>query len=370
MAKYNWEQADWPYFTYSLEGLESAVVSFAEKTGHATGILKALPEEIQMEAIIELMVVEAIKTSEIEGEFLSRKDVLSSIRRNLGLVTDTEYLKDKKAEGVGKLMTDVRQTFSEKLTEETLFGWHRMLFPGDKNLRIGAWRDHEEPMQVISGAMGKLTVHFEAPPSIRVPVEMERFINWFNETTVGGSKEIKNAPLRSAIAHLFFETIHPFEDGNGRIGRAIAEKALSQGIGKPVMLSLSRTIEANKNEYYDSLQAAQRSNEITPWVNYFVKTVLSAQTEAEEQIDFTLKKVKFYDRFKNTLSERHLKVVARMLEEGIKGFKGGMNANKYASLTKVSKATATRDLQELIGVNAFKLIGDGRGRSTSYEVNL
>ncbi|WP_208420146.1 Fic family protein [Paraflavitalea devenefica] len=370
MIRYNWQQKDWPNFSYSLEAVEDELFIFSEKTGHITGILKALPEEMQLEAIIDMMVTEAIKTSEIEGEYLSRKDVLSSIRKNLGLVSSSEYIKDRKAAGIGELMIDVRNTYQEELTQEKLFAWHKMLLPVSEGMEVGTWRTHEEPMQVISGAMGKQKVHYEAPPSARVPKEMEQFITWFNETAPGGRKEIKKAPVRSAIAHLYFETIHPFEDGNGRIGRAIAEKALSQGIGRPVLLSLSRTIEANKKAYYDALQEAQGSNEITAWIHYFIKTTLDAQTEAEEQIDFTLRKVKFFDRFRNRLNNRQFTVTKRMLEEGPKGFEGGMNASKYGSIAKVSKATATRDLQELLEIGAFVLFGESGGRSTKYKVNL
>jgi Fic family protein len=245
-----------------------------------------------------------------------------------------------------------------------------MLLPESNDIEVGQWRTHEEPMQIVSGAMGKQKVHFEAPPSKSVPQEMAQFIKWFNDTAPGGAKEIKKAPVRSAIAHLYFETIHPFEDGNGRIGRAIAEKALAQGIGRPVLMSLSKTIEANEKAYYDALQNTHESNEITGWINYFVNTILSAQIEAEEQIDFTLKKVKYFDRFRDKLSERQMKVIKRMLEEGPNGFKGGMNAGKYGSLTKVSKATATRDLQELLEMEAFILFGEGGGRSTKYTINL
>ncbi len=370
MVQYNWQQKDWLNFTYSLQGIESELFLFAEKTGKVSGILNALPEDTQMETVIEMMVSEGIKTSEIEGEYLSRKDVLSSIRKTLGLISGPEYIIDKKALGVGELMINVRNTYKEELTEATLFLWHKMLFKESKGIEVGAWRMHTEPMQVVSGAMGKEKVHYEAPPSECVPAEMAVFIKWFNQTAPGGVKEIISSPVRSAVAHLYFETIHPFEDGNGRIGRVIAEKALSQGLGRPVFLSLSNTIEANKNAYYDALQQAQRSNEITKWVNYFVKTVLAAQIDAEAQIDFTLKKVKFFDRFKNRLNERQIKVIKRMLEEGHKGFKGGMNASKYGSLTKVSKATATRDLQNLLEAGAILLIGNAGGRSTRYQVNL
>ena len=218
--------------------------------------------------------------------------------------------------------------------------------------------------------MGKEKIHYQAPPSSKVAKEMKKFIQWFNDSGPGGKSAIKKAPVRSAIAHLYFETIHPFEDGNGRIGRAIAEKALSQTIGRPVILSLSRTIEAKKNIYYASLEKAQRLNEITPWMEYFVKTALDAQREAETQIEFTLKKTKFFDRFKDQFNERQLTVIKRMLEEGTKGFQGGMNATKYIGLTKTSKATATRDMQQLLEIGAFVLAGKAGGRSTSYNVAL
>lgn len=370
MIRYNWQLKDWPDFEYSLQGIEDELFLFAEKTGKVTGILNALPESTQMEAVVDIMVSEAIKTSEIEGEYLSRKDVLSSIRKNLGLVTSPEYIADKKAAGVGELMIDIRNTYKEELTDEKLFAWHKMLLSGSRGIEVGAWRTHEEPMQVVSDTMGKQKVHYEAPPSARVPEEMKRFITWFNETGPGGKLEIRKAPVRSAIAHLYFETIHPFEDGNGRIGRAVAEKALSQGIGRPVLLSISKAIEAKKNDYYDALQKAQASNEITEWINYFVRTILTAQIEAEELIDFTLKKTKFFDKFKDQLSERQLKVIRRMLEEGPKGFAGGMNASKYGSLAKISKATATRDLQDMLKIGAIMLFGEAGGRSTKYQVNL
>ncbi len=365
---YNWQQKDWPNFTYSLQGVEDFLFQFAERTGHVSGLLKTLSEETQLETVINLMVAEAVKTSEIEGEFISRKDVLSSIKKNLGLIKTPVAVKDKRAAGASKLMIDVRNTFKETLTDKKIFEWHRMLLGNNNEIVIGGWRKHKEPMQVVSGAIGKQKVHFEAPPSGKVPGEMKQFIRWFNDTAPGGKKEIKKAPLRSAIAHLYFESIHPFEDGNGRIGRAIAEKALSQSIGRPVMLSLSKTIEANRKDYYAALQKAQQSNEITDWVNYFIKVVVDAQAQAEEEIEFTLKKVKFFDRYKNLLNERQLIVIKRMLEEGANGFEGGMNARKYVSLTKTSKATATRDLQFLLENKV--LIVSGGGRSTGYQVNV
>jgi Fic family protein len=235
-------------------------------------------------------------------------------------------------------------------------------------ITIGAWRTHQEPMQVVSGAVGKEKIHFEAPPSAQVSAEMKKFIAWFNDTAPGAKNEIKKAPVRAAIAHLYFESIHPFEDGNGRIGRAIAEKALSQTIGRHVLLSLSQTIEADKKSYYLALESAQRSNEITGWMKYFVKTTLQAQLEAKRIIDLTLKKTKFFDLFKNKLNERQVKVIIKMLEAEPKGFEGGMTANKYISITKASKATATRDLQLLAELGVF--VSEGGGRSTRYSLNI
>jgi Fic family protein len=368
--RYNWQQKNWPDFVYSLSAIEEKLYAFSEKTGLVSGVLKSLPQDMQLETVIELMVAEAIKTSEIEGEYLSRKDVMSSIRNDLGLNQQREPVTDKRSKGIGELMISVRQTYQQQLTQQQLFAWHSMLFSNDKNLKVGAWRDHTDPMQVISGAFGKQKIHFEAPPSANVPAQMDKFIEWFNTTGPGGSAEIKKAPVRCAIAHLYFESIHPFEDGNGRIGRAIAEKALSQGMGRPALLSLSKTIEANKNGYYAALEAAQQTLNITHWINYFVDVILDAQQYAEDQIDFVLKKTRFFDQYKDTLTDRQLKVIKRMLEEGPKGFDGGINAGKYGSLTKTSKATATRDLQDMLQKSILIPFGNSGGRSTSYQLNL
>lgn len=364
---YNWQQPDWPEFKYDLQAVDDILFAFAAETGTVNGMLKVMPEDVQMEAIINTMVAEAVKTSEIEGEYISRQDLMSSIRNNLGLDIKPEAIKDKKAQGVGRLMVDVRNSYQEPLTEAKLFEWHKMLMTGSKNITIGNWRFHDEPMQIVSGAWGNEKIHFEAPPSFQVLKEMKRFIKWFNDTAPGGKKEIKKAPVRSAVAHLYFETIHPFEDGNGRVGRAIAEKALSQTLGRPVLLSLSRTIEADKKSYYGALEKAQRDNQITEWIKYFVSTTLEAQKQARVLIDFILKKTKFFDRFKDELNERQLKVIRKMMDAGPEGFEGGMNANKYMSITKASKATATRDLQYLAEIEA--LFSQGGGRSTRYYLN-
>ncbi len=364
--KYNWQQKDWRKFQYETTFVEMLLFEFVERIGRISGILEGLPKAMQTETMINMMVSEAIKTSEIEDEYLSRKDVMSSIKRNLGLQTELPLSKDKKAEGISELMIAVRNSFMEPITDKTLFSWHSMLMKGSKNMAVGIWRSHEEPMQIVSGASGRELIHFEAPPSKKVAEEMNAFITWFNDTSLNGENAIKKPIIRAAIAHLYFESIHPFEDGNGRIGRAISEKALSQSFQRPILLSLSRTIEEDKKAYYDALQSAQRSNEITPWITYFAKTVLKAQIQTEKEIEFTLKKAKFFDQFEKELNERQLKVIRRMLEEGPDGFEGGMNATKYIGITGTSKATATRDLQNLVEQHIFIPIGGGR--SSRYQI--
>jgi Fic family protein len=265
-------------------------------------------------------------------------------------------------------MADARKTYADALAEEMLFSWHTMLLKDNKRINVGRWRRHTEPMRVISGAIGREKVHFEAPPSARIPNEISKFIDWFNDTAPGGVNEIKKAPVRAAIAHVYFETIHPFEDGNGRIGRAIAEKALSQTLGRPVLLSLSRTIEADKQSYYQALEQAQKSNDLTLWITYFVEIILKAQAQAITRVHFILKKSKFFDRFKDVLNERQIKAVRKMLDAEPDGFEGGMSAKKYMSITHASKATATRDLQHLLELEVLTLAGGGR--STHYMLNI
>lgn len=364
---YNWQQSDWPDFTF-VEGKSGKnLPDFLLKSGQLSGVLTGLAEGNRTELLLEMMVVEAIKTSEIEGEFLSRPDVMSSIKKNLGIHEEQPLLvKDQRAKGIAKLMIKVRSEFAQDLTEEMLFDWHELLMEGNRYVRAGQWRTDSAPMQVVSGSIGKETVHFEAPPSIQVPAEMGAFISWFNETAPSKAKAIDNPLIRSAITHLYFESVHPFEDGNGRIGRALAEKALHQGLGHATLISLSSAIEAKKNEYYNALKSGQSSNEISDWLDYFAETVLQAQQSAGRLVNFTLQKAKFFDRFKDLLNERQTKAINRMLAEGPAGFEGGMTAKKYMAITKGSKATATRDLQALVELGIF--LPQGGGRSVSYEL--
>lgn len=366
--EYNWQQKDWRKFSFKQDDLEDLLFLFVENTGVVKGLLKTLSNENRNESLVDILVSEAIKTSEIEGEFLSRKDVMSSIKNNLGLTKSPEIVKDIQAKGMASLVSQIHTTYNAPLTEAMLLDWHKVIFPGVNKIAVGEWRSHLAPMQVVSGSYGKEKVHFEAPPSKQVPKEMTAFVKWFNNTAPNGSKEIKHAPIRSAIAHLYFETIHPFEDGNGRIGRAIAEKALLQTLDYPLLISLSSAIEVNRNQYYEALKGGQRSNEITPWLIYFIGIIITAQQQSEALINFTLQKTKLFDTYRDQLNSRQIKVLKRMLQEGEKGFEGGMTAKKYMRITQTSKPTATRDMQKLKEINIFESFGEGR--STAYKLNL
>lgn len=366
--KYNWQRSDWPDFQYDLEGLQESLIRFAQKSGRVDGLLAALPQKEQVDARINMMVSEAMKTSEIEGEMLSRPDVMSSIKNHLGLNMEPQQVGDLRAEGVAGLMLRVREDRLKPVSQKMLFEWHTLLMMGSPRVRSGAWRKHTEPMLIVSGTIGNEQIHYEAPPSIAVPGEMKRFVQWFNLSAKGKNGEAAFPPVRAAVAHLYFESIHPFEDGNGRVGRALSEKALSQGLGHPAWLSLSKAIEADRAGYYAALKQAQRSVDITHWIFWFVKTLVRAQETAEADIVFVLKKITFFDRVRGQLNERQRKVIRRMFKEGPCGFQGGMAAKKYMGIAKTSKPTATRDLQDLVEKGVF--IPLGGGRAARYQIKL
>src|SRR6266849_6903396 len=266
------------------------------------------------------------------------------------------------------MMVDLYRNFADPLTDKTIFGWHRMLLSGDRSIQvIGGYRPHTEAMQVVSGAIHKPTVHFEAPPSSHVPDEMKQFVTWFNDTAPGGKTPL--SPLtRAGIAHLYFVCIHPFEDGNGRIGRALAEKSLAQNLGQPSLIALAYTIARGRKAYYAALERYNKDNEISDWLMYFAHTVLEAQNNTIRRVDFYIAKAKLYERLRGQLNERQEKVIARMFREGIDGFKGGLSAENYISISKASRATATRDLQDLVEKGA--LTKTGELRYTRYHLNL
>ncbi|MNK36660.1 Adenosine monophosphate-protein transferase SoFic [compost metagenome] len=362
---YNWQYKKWPDFTYSTEELQPISIAFAKALGGINGLMTGLTEDLKQETLIEILISEAIKTSEIEGEYMSREDVMSSIKKNLGL-KDDKIVRDKRVAGIAKLMTTIRKSPNEELTIEMILYWHEILMEGFPKISAGVWRKGDEPMQVVSGAYGKEMVHYEAPPSDSVPKEMEQFVQWFNKDRLNVKDEITKALLKASIAHLYFESIHPFEDGNGRVGRALAEYTLSHELKSPVLLSISKVIEKSKKQYYEALKLAQSSLDITEWIYYFGEVILNAQRDAKELVEFTVKKAKLFDQYKSVLNDRQVKVINRMHENGTQGFEGGMTAKKYMAIAKTSKATATRDLQHLHEIGVFQQIG--AGRSVRYEL--
>ena len=361
---YNWQHKNWANFSYSRDAISDIVIKFSELSGKMNGILQGMDIAGQQAEVIRFMISEAVTTSEIEGEFISRQDVMSSIRNHLGLNASPEYVKDKRAKAVSDLLVAVRNSYSKRLTETGIKRWHKLLFEGNQTIKAGKWRTGISPMQVVSGAIGREIVHYEAPPSARVPQEMKKFTGWYNDYKINAN--VTDALIKTAIAHLYFESVHPFEDGNGRIGRAIAEKCLAQSLRRPVLLSLSSVIEKNRKQYYTALKNAQKSMEITGWLVYFANVILQAQTEAIKIVGFSLQKTKFFDKYKNELNAREHKIVKKMLDAGYEGFKGGITAKKYMAIAKTSKATATRDLQHLSEIGV--LFAQGGGRSVRYEL--
>lgn len=361
---YNWQLKKWPAFEYKSDAIDYMIIEFASETGEVKGIIETLSPDFKQDAVIQFMIDEAIKTSAIEGEHYSRQDVMSSIKNRLG-IGDGIDIRDINARGIAELMVEVRESFSKSLNEQLIKDWHAMLFNRSRYIQPGSYRTGIDPMVIVSSRYGNEVIHYEAPPSNRIPREMEQFVNWYNnyKTT---PKDIRSALIKTAITHLYFESIHPFEDGNGRIGRAIADKCLSESLGRALALSISTAIEQNKGAYYNALKTAQESLEITNWIVYFCNTILLAQKNAKQVISFILNKAKFLDQHKENLNDRQLKVILKMFDKGIEGFEGGMTAKKYIAITKTSKATATRDLQDLVSRGIFTALGGGR--SFRYEL--
>src|SRR6201987_3698888 len=292
---WNWQQPDWPHFTWNRDRLTAAEKEFLLGSGVFLGTIKHLGDDDRNQLTVEAMSTEALTTSEIEGEILDRASVQSSIQRQLGLTADKRKV-GAAEQGISEMMIDLYKSFSTPLTDDTLFAWHGMLVGGRRDLKdIGRYRTGDEPMQVISGPAGAPKIHFEAPPSSRVPKEMTKFIAWFNRTAPGG-KEPLSALTRAGMTHLYFESIHPFEDGNGRIGRALAEKTLAQSVGQPTLIALAATILARRARYYDALEAANKVNEITPWLAWFAGTTIEAQRRTLALIEFLIDKTKLFDR--------------------------------------------------------------------------
>lgn len=364
---WNWQNKNWPEFIFDKDGFNDYEHKFFENAGVLYGTLQHVDEDEKQSLKIELMSNEAYRTSEIEGEILNRDSIHSSIRKQLGLQVEGRRAEPAE-QGIAEMMVDLYRNFDDDLTDEVLCLWHEMLTNGRRDLQnIGRYRTHEDPMQIVSGPLGRSKVHFEAPASENVPAEMAAYIDWFNNSGKRGKEELPPL-IRAAVAHLYFECIHPFEDGNGRIGRAISEKALSQSLGKPTLIALSQVIQDDKKPYYGALEGNNRSLEINDWIEYFCSLVLEAQAHTQQTINFVIEKGKFYKRFEKRLNSRQKKVIDRVFREGFAGFRGGLSAKNYQSIAGAPSATATRDLTGLVKMGAF--IKTGTLKSTRYYLNL
>jgi len=354
-----WQQPDWPNFDWDKARFAKAEERFLIEAGVCVGAIKHLGSDDRDQLIIEAMSTEALTTSEIEGEILDRVSAQSSIRRQLGLGTDNQRVASAE-QGIAEMMVDVYLSFAEPLSDDRLFAWHRMVTSGRQDLKdIGCYRTDKEPMQVVSGAVYAPKVHFEAPPASVVPAEMTRFLDWFRRTAPDGAEPLP-ALTRAGIAHLYFVCIHPFEDGNGRIGRAIAEKALAQSLGYPTLTSLAATILIKRKTYYKALEASNKQNEITSWLSWFAGTAIEAERRTMALVEFLIDKTRLLDRLRDQLNGRQQKALVRMLREGPQGFKGGLSASNYITITGASPATATRDLADLVSKGALARAGERR----------
>jgi Fic family protein len=327
--------------------------------------MQALGFALQEEAILSTLTEEVIKSSEIEGEILDRDQVRSSIARRLGMDVVGLSAADRHVEGVVEMMLDATQKYSEPLTAERLFAWHASLFPtGRSNMKkiiVGAWRDDKEgPMEVVSGAIGHEKVHYEAPAAELLEDEMKAFLDWFN------ANEDVDPVIKAALAHLWFVTIHPFEDGNGRIARAIADMSLARSENSPKRFySMSAQIRLERNAYYAVLERTQKGNlDITPWLNWFLACLNKAFDRAEKILAAVLQKAEFWQKHAAAaFNERQRNIINRLLD----GFEGKLTTSKWAKLGKTSNDTALRDITDLLDRGILQKDSSG-GRSTSYSL--
>jgi len=360
--KYIHESPEWPRFRLDEAKLLPLLAEVRHRQGRVIGKMAGLGFQQQAETSLTNLTVEIIKSNAIEGNFLDVDEVRSSIARRLGMDVGGVAMASRDVEGVVEMMLDATRGFAGALTRERLFGWHACLFPsgrsGMQNIGVGRWRTLESgPMQVVSGAIGKERVHFEAPSAERLPSEMEAFLEWFR----GAGEE---PVIRAGIAHFWFVTIHPFEDGNGRIARAIAELALTQADGFPERYyNMSSRIEAERREYYAVLERCQKGGiDITVWLEWFLGCLGRALDDAEKNIAFALRRAGFRDRLRQQeLNARQSKVIELLIE----GFEGKLTSSKYAKIAKCSADTALRDIKQLLDSGLFEKDEAG-GRSTAY----
>lgn len=358
------EKPGWPKFAWDDSALADARAAVRQKHGRLLGRMEALGFDLRSEASLITLTSEVVKSSAIEGEHLDPDEVRSSIARKLGLDAGGLPKAGRSVDGVVEMMIDATRNYPTPLTKKRLFGWHGSLFakpPRGARIKVGAWRTRASgPMQVVSGAIGREKVHFEAPDADRLEAEMSRFIDWFNTPTS------MDPVLKAGVAHFWFVTIHPFEDGNGRIARAIADMALARADEtKDRFYSMSAQIEAERKDYYRELEAAQRGSlDITRWMMWFLGCLERAIDAAEQALASVLYKARFWHRInERPVNERQRVVINRMLS----GFEGFLTTSKYATLAKCSPDTALRDIQELLA-RGILMRTSGGGRSTSYRL--
>lgn len=369
---WNWLRADWPDFVCDEAAVSADLAQAYRLHGVMEGKAAAIGFTGTSDVALDSMADEVLTTAAIEGERLSLDAVRSSVMRRMGLKAAGPI--DRTVDGLVAVVHDATTASGTPLDEDRLCRWQSALFPGGtsglQRIAVGRYRDHEDPMQIISGLPGREVVHYEAPPSADVPRHMARFINWFNDTAPGGAIRVDGL-ARAAIAHLWFESIHPFEDGNGRIGRALVDMAVAQHLSTPVRLfSLSRQLLERRADYYDQLNRCQRGGmDVTGWVQWFVQQCAAAYSAASTTMDEALVKRRFAEQHGVAgLPERQRKVLQRLLDDGDGGFVGGLNAEKYMKMTGASKATATRDLAEM--VKRGQLWTTGAGKALRYYVNV
>ena len=359
------ERPGWPKFTWDSEALAGALAAVRHKEGKHLGRMEALGFDLRSEASLSVLTDEVVKSSAIEGEQLNPEEVRSSIARKLGLDVAGLPEPGRVVEGVVAMMLDATRHFDQPLTAERIFGWHAALFPtgrsGMSRITVGAWRTGKAgPMRVVSGPIGAERVHFQAPDAVRVGHEMNQFVEWFE------SSPALDPVLKAGVAHFWFVTIHPFDDGNGRIARAIADMALSQADGtKDRFYSMSSGVEAQRREYYQQLEAAQRGSlDITAWLAWFLSCLDRTIEEAETSLGSVLHKARLWQRINaQPVNGRQRKLINRMLDD----FQGHLTTSKYARLAKCSNDTALRDIRELLE-RGIIVKNPGGGRSTSYRL--
>jgi len=359
------ERTGWPGFRWDHERISARLVDVRHRQGLVMGRMQGLGFQLRAEAVLNSLTEEVLKSSEIEGETLDRDQVRSSIARRLGLDIGGLRAADRDVEGVVEMMLDATQGYDRPLTAKRLFDWHAALFPtgrsGMSKIRVGAWRDDAKgPMEVVSGPMGRERVHYEAPAAERVRDEMKKFLEWFEKDSS------TDLVLKAGAAHLWFVTIHPFEDGNGRIARAIADMVLARSEQSPQRFySMSAQIRQERKAYYEILEATQKGDlDITRWLEWFLDCLSRAFDRAETILGTVLGKARFWDRFtKVEFNDRQREIVNRLLN----GFEGKLTTSKWAQLAKCSHDTALRDIEDLIGKKVLVKDAAG-GRSTSYSL--